>query len=195
MDRWQYFLVSLMRASVAVVFLLVALALAANLIGIFGGASTRSSISRVRSDMRSLKTALEWYWNDYGAFPPAVAPSDAHVAKAMKAAGLKSPKVVSNALTTPIAYLTSHFTDATLNRFPAPFHYHVGPRRALLMAAGRDEHYDIPLPSSADAVSDPVSLQHWFLNQTYDSTNGVASSGDVWTAVEVSSLEAGRTDE
>jgi hypothetical protein len=128
----------------------------------------RPSISRVHADMRSLHSGLESYLYDYGRFP-----DDLHN------------------LTTPIGYMTDIFEDHHLrsskNRTESQLQYYpflrLNPPLTgfLLRSAGPDGDYELPL-SEIPLIFDKAGTvsQKALHALTYDPTNGMDSSGDIW---------------
>lgn len=169
---------------VAIVAILVAIALPN-----FLDAQVRSKVSRAKTDMRSLATALEAYrvdWEDYP--PPAL---NGHGARLRR-------------LSTPVAYISEPdrrepFEDreSAVDPFP-PYGYHGrnevrnvgwnndgspalfnGTKRVfwwLLRSSGPDNDRDGPAATALN--SDPSA--HDFALYIYDPTNGTASLGDIW---------------
>ena len=109
-------------------------------------AQTRSKVSRVRSDLRSYATAIESYYvdnnsypvwsssataNDYGANnQPQISttPPSARFTPTFRVKGAESggdPDMLAT-LTTPVAYITSHFADPFADSKGAIFCYTVG---------------------------------------------------------------------
>ncbi len=70
----------------------------------------RQSVSRVKADMRSMATAIESYFVDWNKYPSALAGGDSRsVVKSNST--MRDLPALSNALTTPIAYITTYFAD------------------------------------------------------------------------------------
>ena len=163
--------------------LLIVVAIIAILAGIavpnFLEAQTRSKVSRVKSDMRTLATALEAYFGDYNRYPPStLVPRFARL----------------RPLTTPIAYLSSVPLDVFQTADPGagPFrsrgNYAYGARpieqesRWALASDGPDltpNHQPIEFyPGwSSDIWENPASGFDYI---RYDPTNGTVSIGDIW---------------
>jgi prepilin-type N-terminal cleavage/methylation domain-containing protein len=89
-------------------------------------AQTRSKVSRIKNDMRTMATALEAYYGDYNRYPPrtkfpagatilgiGIVQSDANCTTGCRVADLKR-------LTTPIAYITSPPKDVFENAIAPP---------------------------------------------------------------------------
>jgi hypothetical protein len=158
---------------------LIALALASVFVFPVLMASHRSPESRVKSDMRSMATAIESYRIDYDTYPTTV-PLAAFLPlqergnlRRAGGAGLACP---SN-LTTPVAYLTSFFLDPFAPGSKIPFAYYADEDGWVLVSPGPDGKYDInPESDYSSSVSQP-SLR--LLAKYYDPTNGAVSPGDL----------------
>lgn len=151
----------------------------------------RSTASRVRSNMRSLATAVETYYVEKGEHPAYAFSPD------LTADGLSGAKLTGRAtstfrvdvahLTTPIAYIDSYagFTDPYASVPGTPLRYQrrgngwiigsFGPDRD--QATGGDLHWDRPLVMYDPAAMDPTRK---LLPFSYDPTNGTVSEGDLW---------------
>ena len=165
--------------------LLVVVAIIAILAGIavpnFLEAQTRSKVSRVKADMRTIATGLEAYRVDYNRYPPST---------------LVPRFLRLRPLTTPVAYLTTVpqdvFDSADTRGGPGPWrstgNYSYGAMpidqesRFAVVSDGPDRR----------AESDPVEFYpgypaiSWenpssgYAYYRYDPTNGTISVGDVW---------------
>ncbi|MEQ8819722.1 MAG: prepilin-type N-terminal cleavage/methylation domain-containing protein [Sumerlaeia bacterium] len=171
--------------------LLIVAVLAAIVVPNFTG-SRLSPVSRVKSDMRSLSTALEAYAADHGVLPPGDAARDYVEGQALYDYGLVSETVTPARLTTPVAYLTHLFPDATFagRKTKLPILYRLFPKthdeptthpgHYLLQAAGPDgdfdfratEHFYLFYPDR-----DVIDILSPFV---YNPTNGTKSSGDLF---------------
>jgi len=140
----------------------------------------RTRAQRAASDMRSIRTALEAYRVDNGAYPAAAA-FEPEVADVVRSIGLlKGGTRLPNCLTTPIAYVTSHFTDVTIREMHLPYLYFTDGESYLLCATGQDKRYQIRHPLgifNAHRDGDPTLALAAY---TYDPTNGKDSAGDLW---------------
>lgn len=154
--------------------------------------------NRVRSDLRSLATAIETYKIDQGAYPIATPMEDDikslgnidnqneldEYLRKYNATGVTrifSGSDTCNGITTPIAYVTSIFPDpfATLNGLP--FAYASTPDNWIAYSAGPDSDYDIEDPVGLLIRSETdYDLVRALFPYTYDPTNGSVSNGDVW---------------
>jgi prepilin-type N-terminal cleavage/methylation domain-containing protein len=160
---------------VAIIAILAAIALPN-----FLEAQTRSKVARVKSDLRTIATALESYATDYNEYPPVpigLGPRFRHF----------------RPLTTPVAYLTTIPKDPFKSIDP----HAMGPLRTGIYAYGA-----MPLDSASRWClasdgpdrrlnGDPLSLlfypgysEDFFYNQfsIYDATNGTISLGDIFRA-------------
>jgi type II secretory pathway pseudopilin PulG len=161
--------------------------LAAIAIPNFLEAQTRSKVSRVRSDMRSLATAIEAYYIDNNDYPPSTLdPTKAF--RSLQSDGrripsfqITNPEYGGAILTTPIAYITwippDPFGDGE-----QIFGYHrAGDQRNqgwILFSRGPDGDFD--LGWDAYDPSNPESILILNKMYTYDPTNGTVSNGDIW---------------
>jgi prepilin-type N-terminal cleavage/methylation domain-containing protein len=171
----------------ALIELLIVVAIIAILAAIaipnFLSAQTRSKVSRVKSEMRSLTTAIESYHVDNTAYPPYGVPPDDPAAYDMWA--------VESRLTTPISYIRSIPLDV--------FHYTNSMDGSRILTPYVYVESDAGFPDEADPMN--PDLWHyelkWFLmsngpdldndhegdiacpNQ-YDPTNGTISDGDIY---------------
>jgi hypothetical protein len=152
-----------------------ALLLAPTALASFGEAQVRSKVSRAKTDMRSLSTALESYIVDNRMPPPS-------------ADGARRCIPVS-VLTTPVAYIVGEsitsdpFMDDEQRHSSHPFLYGAVGDGYLIVSAGPDKTYDIDPQrdydpacrgNAASSVCAPLLLK------TYDPTNGTISTGDIW---------------
>lgn len=171
-----------------------ALVLSGYLLLAASGGRSRSAVSRVKSDMRSCATALESFHVDHKRYPPH-SPAIEH--GALGRVPLLTPESLANSrgvgmpsfsltelpnLTTPIAYIASHFPDPLNRAKGMTFGYWTdGEQGWILISTGPDGDYDLNPPEKFyDALSERPSAR--LLERTYDPTNGVASDGDIWRA-------------
>ena len=149
----------------------------------FMEAQTRSKVARVKSDLRTLATALESYATDNNAYPPVPV--------------LLPPRFRRmRPLTTPIPYLTSIPRDPFESRDPgASTEWQLG-----MYAYGATPldhaHYWALASDGPDRQDDMIPLQFYpgysrglFFNQIdgfdytlYDPSNGTISRGDIFRA-------------
>jgi hypothetical protein len=152
--------------------------------------------TRVRSDQRSLATAIETYKIDHGAYPMAVPITDSighflHNKKELDKYLLESNasdvttcfwgSETCSGLTTPIAYITSIFPDPFSTVNGLPFAYAASDNYWILYSAGPDSDYDIENPVELLARTETgYDISYALFPYTYDPTNGTDSNGDVW---------------
>lgn len=111
-------------------------------------AQTRSKVSRVRSDHRSLATAIETYYVDNNEYPAFVTNTDvANVVDRGQYANAPTNVGVTfrakhltalSTLTTPIAYITSYFPDPFADTKGITFRYYTDSRGWILGSFGPD---------------------------------------------------------
>ena len=156
-------------------------------------ASTRSPISRVSNDMRSMGTALETYMLDHSRFPISwpMRALTRDISKLSEANGLKvgapfGGNSVTAGLTTPVSYLTLLFPDPFAPNGTGkvegalPFGYYSDPKgeRWILISPGQDRGYEIVAEEDFDSSITEPSRN--LLLKSYDPTNGATSAGDLW---------------
>jgi len=169
-------------------------------------AQQRAKISRARTDMRSLATAVEAYFIDWNVYPPyAVGEGSMNAALAPDSPAAALPSL-TRSLTTPVAYITSYPPDlhapGRTDRGPTYLYWKVQPGEKdpagktygekagigwMMVCAGPDGDYDI---AGNWDVYDPSFAQpslrlYTGANAkgdafTYDPTNGTVSNGDLW---------------
>jgi len=148
------------------------------------------TVSRVRSDMRSFATALESWFIDNNSYPlwvpssnpDAVNHGDPRVGElpSLRHHRATDPSTTSMffGLTTPIAYLTSHFTDPFAAGPGTTFVYFTDGPGWILVSPGPDRDYDlVPQDVYTSALAQPSLTLLLF---AYDPSNGVGSDGDVF---------------
>ncbi len=129
----------------------------------FFKAKALSEVSRTKSDLRSMATALEAYWIDSAWYPPNLN---------------TNPPQVSSALTTPVAYVTMVFPDVFAPTPGTSLRYYTDGKGWIMWSAGPDNDYDLQWQIynlSFDQPSDELLALY-----TYDPTNGTVSDGDIW---------------
>lgn len=172
--------VLLKGALAAIVFLVIALVAIPRFF-----AKRPGRVSRAKSDMRSLGTAIEAYFADYQAYPASVPMRElvSDYRQLEKAGGaylaIVSPGNSAVAgITTPVAYLTQLFHDSFTYEFVS-FAYYSDGKSWILFSPGPDNDYDIRRPEEVfTSTEDQPSTRMIVL--AYDVTNGTVSSGDVW---------------
>jgi hypothetical protein len=121
-----------------------------NLIANYLQASRRVKVTRIRSDMRSMATALESYFVDNMQYPAMTMDP----ARVIDAGGYKRGVPVGrtflskgdtdmNTLTTPVAYMTSYFLDDSAKPSRITFRYYTDERGWIVGAYGPDRDASI----------------------------------------------------
>ena len=180
-------------------------------------AQVRSKVSRVKADQRSLATALESYYIDNNSYPATDSsnwgttegfvingfPTASPGAKAIPTFRTKQNNTDQLAtITTPIAYITSIFTDPFAKTKGASFAYstpqaNLGPEVSnagwITWSYGPDTDEpqgpgDVPFTTTGSPrvetvfynPRDRTPSEQLLIFATYDPTNGTTSNGDVW---------------
>ena len=148
---------------------------------VYGCRTPRAPVARVTSDMRSMATAIESYFVDFGVYP-------AHTEVASESfMGVARPGQptfrVSNGsnlrtMTSPVAYLNAYTPDFLGKPKERTFCYFAKGGGWIVWSPGPDKKYSI----DADKEYDPTLTDATaaLLRKTYDPTNGTVSGGDVW---------------
>jgi type II secretion system protein G len=184
--QWRGFTLIELLIVVAIIAILAAIA-----VPNFLEAQTRSNISRVKADMRSIATALESYRIDNSDYP-VPADEDGETIPPAIATDEGFETFVPVQLTTPIAYI-NHLPEDVFRRAGTNelrlFHY--GTREYFIAVEGDAAEYDEVLE---DLVGSPQPNVFWFLmshgpdrihneppeHVLYDPTNGTVSLGDIY---------------
>jgi prepilin-type N-terminal cleavage/methylation domain-containing protein len=186
---------TLRRRAFTLLELLIVLGIILILAGIamenYVAASIRARISRVASDHRLLAGAIEMYRVDHNALPR-MASRKYGDPTFDEIGGVAVSGVMSRALSTPVAYVTSaHLVDPFMvNRVDAPlderlYTYQVIPEyirwnpRSSFWPAAADFYGEWRL----GGVGPDQVFDHKFANSSqlpYDPTNGLISLGNVW---------------
>ena len=168
--------------------------LAASAVPNFLEAQTRSKVSRVKSDLRTISVAVHSYAVDYGRLPRDA--DDTDPARMELYAQIAWFPI----LTTPIAYMSTipydpfnnkehapSATDLTSTLFPGPpphpyayltdGGYYPNPYRPSQQAHGGTPYHFGITSLGPNRVFDSAAEQG--INDTYDSTNGTISRGDI----------------
>jgi hypothetical protein len=170
--------------------------------------SSRAKVSRVKADMRSLNTALDYYYVDNKSFPPyAIGQGSVNSFAGPKAGVYHVPsfRIWKNAkekgtfhtLTTPIAYTGIYYPDPFADTKGATFAYYSNGKGWIIWSWGpdRDENKrdewdlfpdvvegayrsDVPQPSLELLCGSSSVGAHHAY--TYDPTNGTISPGDIY---------------
>jgi len=152
-------------------------------------AVTRSHVSRVSADLRSIGVALENYRAENGCYPPCTldpqksANAFAHGEGifAIPTFRIRDESYQGLALTTPVAYLTSYFPDIySTVKGSAPGYYtnKAGDVEGwVLFSAGPDIDYDFDWRDFDP--TDPNPANRIRAKYGYDPSNGPLSNGDI----------------
>jgi type II secretory pathway pseudopilin PulG len=141
-------------------------------------AQGRATVSRVKTDQRSLAVALESYAIDHNHYPMWEMRTD--FATQRPSFILPQPGTRPFTLTTPIAYITSIYPDPFSAGKKEWFSYYTSGRAWILISAGPDKDYDIVPQQDFQQPSGMKELLDVLVNKTYDPTNGSVSNGDIW---------------
>lgn len=144
-----------------------------------------SPVNRAKNDQRSLATGLETYFVDYQRYPDVV-PMSAYFPMAgygsrpalRRRDGGEVTAMAPSQLTSPVAYLTSHFSDPYAPYRGLPFSYYGTPNGFIIISPGPDRQYEINPVADYDTSVPQLSLT--LILHQYDSTNGAESGGDVF---------------
>jgi len=171
-------------------------------------AQTRAKVSRTKTDMRSVVTAIEAYRVDNNAYPLPTytfstnGQTDSTFEVDNLAQGVRS-MTGSVGITTPIAYITSIPRDVFSPEKAHWFGYcanvgtdNDGSRWILTSLGPNMTHPEIRWIGwqggeieEVKALEDP---NYHLVNLTYDPTNGTVSAGDVWRSnIELNTLKRG----
>jgi prepilin-type N-terminal cleavage/methylation domain-containing protein len=157
-------------------------------------AQTRAKVSRVHADMRSCATAIEAYLVDYNSYPlNGVLVADGSIQNPQYN-GIGSPahKFLNEAITTPVAYITSLPVDPFVAAYPVqdswqpmyPRYFYTNfdwftkvtqPTPPPVIAA-KKKIYGTWVLAGAGPDRDRLDLSR---DLHYDPTNGTVSDGDV----------------
>lgn len=146
----------------------------------------RAKVARVRSDMRSLASAIDQYHLRDGGLPAWTTDTQFTKLHAITTTGKPVPSfrlpsstgaTGLHTLTTPNAYISTYPRDAFTKAQDDPFAYFNKGKSYILLSPGPDHDYDYDLTQFTPGSSPPSEP---ILFATYDPTNGASSSGDVW---------------
>ena len=188
------------RAAFTLIELLIVVAIIAILAAIavpnFLEAQVRAKVSRCKSDMRGMATAVESYMVDHNNYPLYGRITQAGVVEepCMGVGGMAAPdqnEFVCAHLTTPVAYITSRFDDPFATKLP-------GPEPFIRHINYINMRYHFSLPGAPGAATQEDLLAKtglWrmiacgpdldrgfdtkFKNLVYDPSNGTVSDGDI----------------
>jgi len=154
-------------------------------------ASYRSGVSRTKSDMRSIASAIEAYYVDNNVYPEWTANLREN-AIGLAAKGKDSDDQPSfrhfrndrmfPSLTSPVTYMTSYPNDS-FTEIGHTYSYYRDPKSMgwILWSMGPDKTFQLDAKNIAE-IYDPEDEQpsEALLLLTYDPSNGTESSGDVY---------------
>lgn len=154
----------------------------------------RAKVSRARSEMRTLATAIEAYKVDHGAFAAARPMIDDFgrrsddEQRAVQEAGALGLRTVEwgqrgcCGVTTPVAYVSELPIDPFAPVRGLSFLYLADENGFILVSPGPDRDYDIGDPAKVydSSIQQPSAYLLAGGPWTYDPTNGTISNGDVW---------------
>lgn len=155
----------------------------------FFQASTRSRVARVKGDQRTITIALETYYLDHNQYPPFTLDLSKkdhwHSRSPMPALMRPGPGAPPETLTTPVAYITTLYTDpCSYLDEDRTFAYYTPPdwTSYILISAGPNCVFDLTLEDLERNFRPNPSPEQWkvFVNATYDPSNGTHSAGDVY---------------
>lgn len=151
--------------------------------------SKRPLQSRVQAEMRSIQVAIECYYVDHAAYPAwNTGRSSAHKDFVNNPVYLLVPTFINrteqrpeiHTLTTPVAYMSSLYTDPYAPAKGAGYAYWAGGCKTgwIVYSPGPDGNYEI-VPWE-DYQTSSVRPSTSLIAKTYDPTNGAKSPGDLW---------------
>lgn len=145
-------------------------------------------VSPVRSDHRSLATAIETYFIDNNSYPAHTNDPDLAIGKLPAGYEVYTFRAAHTGnlqtLTTPIAYITEYWNDYFYPDPDVNYMYYTIGEGWILWCAGPDGDYDLEVSAYDPDIPQP-SL-HLLTGggkrgaYSYDPTNGTISNGDVW---------------
>jgi prepilin-type N-terminal cleavage/methylation domain-containing protein len=143
-------------------------------------AQTRSKVSKAKSEMRTLGTALESYFTDNNVYPPD------YVTGTWTVPGW--PYYVSNVVTTPITYITSNKLNdpfAIVNAGVGASLDYIGRRYRYVNWGVSGYHAVYPTGTEGDGMwrlwsVAPDGRPATSSNEYYDPSNGTISNGDIY---------------
>jgi prepilin-type N-terminal cleavage/methylation domain-containing protein len=152
---------------------------------------------RVRADLRSLATGVESYFVDNNVYPAWSADPAINYNGQIPNWNIRDPLPTFITkphgsgvftLTTPIAYVTSFFTDPFCPTKRATFCYWTPDDDTvgwILWSPGPDLDYDLTMRNIAAAYDPATTVPNdHLIERTYDPTNGTTSNGDVYRIKE-----------
>lgn len=163
-------------------------------------AQVRSKVSRVKSDHRSLATAIEAYYVDNNLYPAAaMGTANANLISADTATlasgdagrtfALRQGTVVLSTLTTPIAYITTYFADPFADTRGLTFRYYADRAGWILGSWGPDTDQGAGGDLGWNQGANPWDDDDPDIETIYDSRQ--SQPGDLLIAGEASTSVAG----
>jgi len=143
---------SILQYLIVIVVILIMLAIA---LPSYMGSNVRKYVLQTKDDLRGIKSALNDYAKDHDSFPTE---------------GL-------SILTTPTPYLEKLNIDPFSRSKDQGYRYYSDGENWILWALGPDRDYDIEPESMTNPKTD---LRLYFMQNSYDPTNGSESNGDIW---------------
>jgi general secretion pathway protein G len=143
-------------------------------------AQIRSKVSRVRADIRYLRTAIETYKIDNRIYPSWCLGKDSFNADE-KIPGFRMSKSSQGAenfmsLTTPVSYITE-FPKDPFSPDAGTYAYYSINDSWVIFSPGPDKKYDIT--PEKDFIPGDKNTDSRIISKTYDPTNGTISAGDI----------------
>jgi prepilin-type N-terminal cleavage/methylation domain-containing protein len=185
-------------------------------------AQVRSKVARAKSDMRSFTTAIETYYVDTNTYPALAVNTDLSADRMydqgsgrntkgrtfrMRGTRANPNQNALNTITTPIAYITTYFSDPFADTRGLTFRYYADRAGHIMGSYGPDTDEGNGgsigwANGSTVADNNEAGIETIYTSQmaqpsetliggtgtyngktsayTYDSTNGTVSKGDVW---------------
>lgn len=157
----------------------------------------RKGLSKVASDLRALRVGVEAYRIDHNHYPPSTnitGQKSIETGVPTFSDSTFNPRGSGESglmsLTTPIAYLSRLPLDVFAPEAGSRYGYFTTGTAYLIWSAGPDRKYDLDI-SQFDPDQERQSAE-FFARFTYDPTNGLVSSGDIWVSGSESDPASGR---
>lgn len=157
-------------------------------------------VSRVKSDLRTLTTALEAYYQDQGAYPASTFSIEQQSGLPSAGSTFRAPTATLAGLTTPVAYLTELPVDPFAARKGVGYRYYSDGKGWIAGSPGRDGQASLPWDGAIaklydSSLADPqlplLAAAGPHGAYTYDPTNGTISAGDIWRVAAPQPKKAG----
>ena len=141
-------------------------------------ANERAKTARAEAEMRNIATALEIYYIDNNVYPPAIDDKGKIVPYGENGV---SEGYTSLCLTTPVAHLPSLPTDPFHDEGDGYYRYATNGFNCWIMSSnGYNLKADLDLARYIACASCDLKSATFMYDYTYDPTNGIPSSGDIW---------------